>query len=231
MDIANELVAIIQDNESHKYLGRHLPGNIYERARVEVGHRIQSAWYKYRLYARTMTNRNISVKLRLKLFDAVVTPSMLFGLAAIPIHQTALNKIVVTQRKMIRKIVGWVRVANEPWETTMRRMKQRTERALQQFDIQQWDKRLCAIRWDHIARIKRLPAESWQCQSSYWSPGNMFDDAMGSVPYRNQGRPQLRWDDDINSFCKDHWGCTWQSAPVNEFEQQRESFLIYCDCE
>ena len=117
-------------------MGRHLPGNLYERARVEINHRIQSAWYKYSLHARILTNQNISVKLRLKLFDAVVTPSILFGLAAIPMHQMALEKIAVTQRKMIRKIVGWVRVANEPWETTMRRMNQRMERALQQLDVQ-----------------------------------------------------------------------------------------------
>ena len=39
--------------------------------------------------------------------------------------RTQLDRLGSVQRKMLRSIVGWVRVDGEEWETTMRRMKQR----------------------------------------------------------------------------------------------------------
>ena len=85
MDIAENMVEIIQASESHKYLGRFLSGEVVFREKTEVNHRIQCAWYKFSQHSSTLCNRNISIKLRLKLFDSVITPTILFGLAILPL--------------------------------------------------------------------------------------------------------------------------------------------------
>jgi len=105
-DISGELVTVLGNNEAHRYLGRLLCGNLSDRAATEIKNRLQNSWYKFSQYSRTLTNRNISIKLRLKLFDSVITPSILFGLAALPVTQAHLDKVDATQRKMIRKC--WV---------------------------------------------------------------------------------------------------------------------------
>ena len=74
----------------------------------------------------------MSVTLRLKLFEAVVTPSILFGMSVLPTHQDMMNKIDVTRRKMLRRIVGWVRIPEEEWAVTMSRMSKRVTHALLQ---------------------------------------------------------------------------------------------------
>ena len=114
VEIADELVAIVQDADSHRYLGRSIPGDLFNRAAIEIKHRLQAAWYKFSQHSKTLTNRNTSVKLRLNLFDSVVTPTILFGLIALPLYQTYIDKINVAQRKMLRNIVGWVRLIDEP---------------------------------------------------------------------------------------------------------------------
>ena len=47
----------------------------------------------------------------------------------------------------MRKIIGWVRVAEESWEITMRRMKERVNRGLQQYPMQWWTQRLGTYLW------------------------------------------------------------------------------------
>ena len=98
-----------------------------------------------------MCNHFISI---LKLFDAVVTPTILFGLAVLPLSVMSVEKLQVTQRKMLRKMVGWVRVQGEEWDITMRRMKVRVDRALDKYPIMLWKKRIATYLWKYILRIK-----------------------------------------------------------------------------
>jgi len=92
MDIAENMVEIIQAASSHKYLGRYLSGEVAFRETTEVNHRIKCAWYKFSQHSSTLCNRNVNIKLRLKFFDAVITPTILFGLAILPLTQASLKK-------------------------------------------------------------------------------------------------------------------------------------------
>ena len=137
------------------------------------------------------------MKLRLKLFDIVITPSILFGLSTLPVHQVSLDKIDGTQRKMLRKIAGWVRYPTETWETTMRRMKYRVTRALIQYPITDWSKRIHGMKAKMVRRIENLPLDRWEVKSSKWLPANVHDDSQEFYAFRDRGRPPLRWNDNI----------------------------------
>ena len=116
-------------------MGRHLSGDLEERADVEAKHRIQQAWFKFHQHQRVITNQQISIKFRMKLFDAAISPSLLFGMATIPLYENLATKIDIVQRKMMRRIVGWTRVPGEEWELTMRRMGEKVSRALLQWPV------------------------------------------------------------------------------------------------
>ena len=92
-------------------MGRHLTGDLDDRRPSEVKHRLQSTWHRFHKYAKQLTNKHVSVKQQLKLFDAIVTPCLLFGAAVLPLYETWLSKIDITQRKMLRRIVGWTRIS------------------------------------------------------------------------------------------------------------------------
>ena len=47
LDIAGDLVEIIDDSKTHRYLGRFLSGNLDARGGMEVAHRIQCVWWKF----------------------------------------------------------------------------------------------------------------------------------------------------------------------------------------
>ena len=154
VDISGEVVEIIDESSFHKYLGRHLPGYMDDRGPLEVKHRLQSAWHQFHKYQRQLTNKHVSIKLRLKLFDSVVSPCLRFGLATLPLYQEWILKIDITQRKMIRRIVGWVREPEEIWEVTMRRMKLKVGVALRQWDVKPWSTRIFFFgrqHWESLA--------------------------------------------------------------------------------
>ena len=81
VDVCGEMVQVIHAESVHKYLGRNLTANFLARRDMEFAHRLQVAWNKFRKYKHVLLNKHISLVLRLKLFDAVVSPAMLFGLA------------------------------------------------------------------------------------------------------------------------------------------------------
>lgn len=161
VDVTENFVEIIDAGSYHKYLGRHISGEFAFRQITEINHRIQVGWYKFGQHKHVLCNRNIGIHLRLKLFDAVVTPTILYGLVALPLSSTSLQKIEVVQRKMLRKIVGWVRLQGESWEATMHRMKDRVEDALKKHPVMLWRRRIGIHLWKYVLRIKAAPSESW----------------------------------------------------------------------
>ena len=65
---------------------------------------------------------NKPIKLRLKLLDAVVPPTILFGLVTICNSATDTQRIDST-RCTAQSIVGWARMEDENWRGTMARMR------------------------------------------------------------------------------------------------------------
>jgi len=77
IELDSEMVQVVIGNEAHMYLGRRLPGDLRCRAQVELAHRSQVAWSKLNERRHILTDRHISISKRLRLFDAVVSPTVL----------------------------------------------------------------------------------------------------------------------------------------------------------
>ena len=67
-------------------------------------------------------NQNISIKLRMRFFDACVTPTVLFGLTTLHLTMKHYRDIDILQRKMMRSIIDWRFYDTDNWEDVMRRM-------------------------------------------------------------------------------------------------------------
>ena len=114
------------------------------------------------------------------------------------------QKMDAAQRKMIRRIVGWRRVSEESWETTMSRMKVRVDSALNQWYIKPWSQCVAYRRWQHGYRIKSMPSNSWVSRCCRWCPQHIFDESLGEQPHRERGRPFLKWDVTLHNFPSKH---------------------------
>ena len=127
----------------------------------------------------------------------------------------------------MRKIVGGVRIAEEPWEDTMRKMKERVNRGLQKYPMKWWTRRLGTYLWKFAVRVKLSLPDQWITQSSEWEP-NMIEDASCEYStYREVGRPRLKWDDILNRFCRIHFSSCWQEVLITSFNECLDQFVNF----
>ena len=122
--------------------------------------------YKY-----ILTNKHIAFKLRLQLFDAVVSPTILFGLATLPLTKSDHHTVDKLQRKMFRLIVGWIRHDGEDWSDTMSRMNRKIAFAMTIWECKPWS-------WQIFSKQFRVATKifdqqnSWAAATSTWTPSN-----------------------------------------------------------
>ena len=67
------------------------------------------------------------MRLRMRLFEAVISPTVLYSLDTIALSEYLFNRIDITQRKMLRSIIGWRFRVNETWEERGHHMKEKLE--------------------------------------------------------------------------------------------------------
>ena len=114
----------------------------------------------------------------------------LYSLDSCPLTKKLLDKIDVTQRIMLRRIVGWISYAEDTWEERGSKMKARLNRCLALYPVQVWSE---AIQ----VRKKRL-YESWDGwpaltkSACSWHPIDCSPYQLFNA-YRAPGRPATRW--------------------------------------
>lgn len=202
LDVHGDMISVLHGKDQHPYLGRLLCGHLRERAAVEYSHRIRVAWHKFHLHRQSLLNKHVSLKNRLKLFQAVVTPAVLYGLSTLPLTDKQFADLDVVQRRMLRSIVGWRRVDGEEWVVTMRRMNSRVSYALCQHPIPNWTKQLRSRKFTLASRL--AGQLGWHFHTTKWLPTEQWWHNFSEKPSRKPGRPATRWDDDLNMFAATH---------------------------
>ena len=220
IEIGEHMLKVMGGNDVHKYVGKSIPGSLKHRNDIELGRRFQRAWHKFHEHRHVLTDQNVSVRLRLKLFQSVITPTLLFGLpaAALTKHQT--QSLDVLQNKMLRLVVGWRRCEGEDWADTMRRMRDRIANAMQIFPIEKWSE-LHYRRLFRFARRSACSDTEWTQKVIVWNPRYTH----GAT--RARGRPPTRWDDRLQGFARDvlHNVSRWYDS-VHDGDE--DAFVEYC---
>jgi hypothetical protein len=222
IEVAGELVEVLDGQVSHKYLGRKIPGDLRSRNSVEVAHRIKCAWAKFSQHRDALTDKNICLRSRLRLFAAVVSPCVLFGLAACALTGVQVESLDTVQRRMLRLIVGWVRTGEEPWADTMRRMRDRVARAMHIFPVEPWSTQFARRKYK-MAGCFMANGQDWPSIIIRWHPNS-----TNSVAFRSRGRPQRRWEDDFHEFTSARFpGRDWRDIAVDKvlWSSQMEAFI------
>ena len=117
---------------------------------------MQVAWNKFNKYNQILLNKHVSLVMPSKLFDAVVSPAMLFGLATLPLTKGCLQKLGVVQKRLLVSIVGWVRTHDDPsWRDSMVQMNHTLAIAKTLLPLEGWEDRLFRSKFRLAHRIAR----------------------------------------------------------------------------
>ena len=103
MKIGDMDIEILAKSESVKYLGQRI--SFYQQETIEIKSRIRAAWTTFRKYRQELTSKKYMLKLRLRLFDATVSPTHCYASGTWSPSREHERMIQSTQRKMLRLII------------------------------------------------------------------------------------------------------------------------------
>ena len=220
VEIRNMTIEILDNTQNAMYLGRMLKPT--EMQREELKNRTSKAWAKYNTHKADLTNEKLPIGLRLRLFNATVTPTMLYGSGTWVLAEQMRSDIKTQQRKMLRCIakshksfpktphsvedyVEWIQAATEKNETLMT-----------QFKVQDWLEEQRRRKWKWAGKVARRTDERWTHEIVKWNPEEV----------KVRGRPKTRWSDEINTHLTgitktQHRGSDWLKVALDYKVWQR----------
>ena len=112
IDIQDMHIEILKLSDSTKYLGRKV--TFEDVHTTELDSRIAAAWRKFNILRQELTSKFYPLSSRLRLFDATVTPTVLYACTSWTLTKDAELTLRRVQRRMIRLIIGTPRRLTTP---------------------------------------------------------------------------------------------------------------------
>ena len=108
---------------------------------------------EYKAIQDVLENKHIYIRFRFKLFDAIISSTVLYALESCPLTEKVESRLDVMQRKILRRMVGWVCNTGESWEVVGHRMKHRLQRCLGIYPIMDWSKTIVSRKLKVVSAI------------------------------------------------------------------------------
>jgi hypothetical protein len=163
-----------------------------------------------------LTDKYYSLFQRLRLFDAVVTPTMLYGSGSWVMSTVRAQKIRTTQRKMLRAILGKGRRVKEASEDSSEAMTEELEDGEELENWVQWIRR---VTHDALESMKKVGINDWVSEQRrrVWrwaghvarrTDGHWTRKVMMWTPdgQRSRGHPKQRWEDILMEYAERQFG-------------------------
>ena len=80
VEVAGEVIEVLGADKSTIYLGKAL--HLQDVHDTEIKHRVSRAWAKFAIYRTQLTDKDYPLTSRLRLFNSIVTPTVLYGCSA-----------------------------------------------------------------------------------------------------------------------------------------------------
>ena len=177
---------------------------------TELNHRIAAGWAKFQSFKSELAGKSYSVKSRLRLFDAVVSTTVLHGSCTWALTTGMAATLDTLRRKMLRFVLRIFRRRSsedgqlllEDWPDYMRRSARRIEEYEGLYNLASWSSQARVRKWKFAGELARHGDGRWSRTVLDWFPAN------GN---RHVGRPYTRWCDDILRYAGDDWQTLAQS--------------------
>ena len=223
-------VPIVPFDESAMYLGRRLTFSDFHD--TEIDHRITRGWAKFHKHKLELCGKHFPLKDRLRLFEAVITPTVLYSAGTWTMNAERERKLKTAQRRMLRTIVKVGRRPipkneNDDVETTdseqtqanssdasaepqvmesyvewITRATRISEKAAAGANVTDWIRGQRHRKWSLCGHTLRREDGRWSTTVLKWNPG-------GS---RKIGHPVMRWTDELDKFSLRNGFCWREKA-------------------
>ena len=173
----------LQYKEEMIYLGQRI--SFDRNNTLEISRRTRAGWAAFNQFYRLLTHRRIENSIKRKIYTSCIEPALLYATETLALRQRDIQKLVVSQRKMMRKMLGITLLH--------RRTVAWMEEILKLPDIrQQWTTR----KWNWAQKAASMDGDRWTKRIIEWRPWTYK---------RPTGRPPRRWSDEFVEAHGQNW--------------------------
>ena len=174
---------------------------------LDIDYHLQSANLAFFANKSIFLSRNVSIRNKLKFFDAIVTPIACFGAGPRCIHAADMDKFDIHFRRLIRCVVGapagicW----HDPWHEILHIWNQRVREMVEVCHMKTWAETCASQQWKFAGYIMSLPPERWVRRMLHWQP-------IGRGPV---GRPAMNWTSKFEQFSRIKRWDDWKNVATD----------------
>ena len=139
--------------------------------------------------------------IRVRLFDAAVTPSVLYACSTWALTKKMETKLQVTRRRMLRYVFQIYRRnqdgEDEDWVDYLRRAKLRVNELSAHMEMEDWVDTHRRRKWQFAGKLARQTDNRWSQAVVNWKPNHGHG--------RLRGHPATRWIDQLENSAGGDW--------------------------
>jgi len=189
VEVLGEKIEVLSASEGTIYLGRFLNFERFHDA--ELDNRINRGWAAFAKIRRGLSDKHYPLAHRLKLFDATVSATVLYGSGTWVMTKSREQRLRTNMRRMLRKIHGCPRKvledgSEEQWVDWIIRATHAVEEKMTCCNIPHWPEGQRSRRRHLEKKILESSDGRWSKRLLEWEPRGGF---------RRVGRPHTRWTD------------------------------------
>ena len=201
VSLGGDFVDILKEHEAERYLGRSL---CFARSQeTEFQNRIAAGWAAFHKHKGELCNKFYRLRDRAKLFDAVVTPAVLYGSATWSLTQCLEQQLITVRRRMLRYVFRLHRKRAgdegtlEDWVQYVKNCAHRVDELSGWLGMTGWIRDYRVRKWRFAGNLARQQDSRWSQQAVEWTPHQ----GVG----RTRGAPRTRWEDQLVRFAGGNW--------------------------
>ena len=190
VEVLGERIEVLPFREGTLYLGRTVSFSRFHD--TELDHRISRGWAAFGKFKSELCCKHYPIKHRIKLFDATVTATVLYGSGTWVMTKEREQTLQTNMRRMLRKMHGCPRKLvddgqmGETWVEWIVRATHKVKDIMQSLNVIGWVE-VQRLRINQSAETVRGCTDGrWSTRLLHWQPKN---------GWRRAGRPCVRWVD------------------------------------
>jgi len=195
VDVAGESVAILDETGAERYLGRKLCFESSQEA--EFKNRLAAGWAAFHKHKGELCNKFYRRCDRARLFEATVTPTVLYCSGTWALTQSMDKELRIVRRRMLRYVFRVHRRRDEEWVDFAIRSAHTVDTIAAGENMSDWVSMQRRMKWRLAGKLANSQDGRWSRKVLDWRPGNHG--------LRFPGRPKTRWTDQIESFAGGDW--------------------------
>ena len=206
--INGQAIQILAESQAEKYLGRKL--SFRDGQLTEFRNRTAAAWAAFHKHKGELCSKWYPLRDRIRLFDATVTPTMLYACGTWALTKVMERELITIRRRMLRYVFRLFRRkesddnsgishqdGKEDWIEYLRRSARLIDDMSGTLGSEDWVRTYRKRKWRFAGAVATRTDSRWSTAAARWR----CTYAVG----RERGHPKLRWTDAIVKYAGGDW--------------------------